>query len=179
LQYNEVLKFWFEELNPKDQFAKNDQIDQTIRDRFLFTLEKALHGELFSWRETGLGRWAEIIVLDQFSRNIFRDSPRAFAGDPIALTLAQEAVHLRIDQTLEARQRAFLYMPYMHSESTLIHEIALKLFDQPGLEENLRFEKLHKKIIDQFGRFPHRNRLLGRISTAEETEFLKTPGSSF
>lgn len=179
MQYTEVLNFWFEELNPKDQFAKNDQVDQTIRERFLPTVEAALRGELFAWRENGLGRLAEIIVLDQFPRNVFRNSPRSFAGDPIALTLAQEAVRLKVDQTLETRQRAFLYMPYMHSESALMHEIALKLFNQPGLEENFRFEKLHKKIIDQFGRFPHRNQLLGRNSTPEEIEFLKTPGSSF
>ena len=118
-------------------------------------------------------------MLDQFSRNMFRDTAGAFAWDAMALVLSQTAVAIGVDQHLEPRQRAFLYMPYMHSESPLIHEIAVNLFSQPGLENNLEFENKHKAIIDRFGRYPHRNQVLGRTSTAEETAFLMQPGSSF
>lgn len=137
-------------------------------------------GELYGWRKTAHGRLAEIIVLDQFSRNMYRDQPQSFAADPMALVLAQEAVFLGADKKLKTPQeQAFLYMPYMHSESEIIHEVALDLFSQPGLENNYAFELKHKEIIDRFGRYPHRNDILGRQSTAEELAFLKEPGSSF
>ena len=122
---------------------------------------------------------AEIIILDQFSRNIYRDSPRAFAYDTLALVLAQEAIRRKFDDELKVKQRAFLYMPFVHSESAELHEIALFLFDKPGLEDNFNYEIRHKEIIDRFGRYPHRNEILGRKSTAEELEFLAQPGSSF
>ena len=125
------------------------------------------------------GQLAEILVLDQFSRNMFRDDSRAFAQDVLALVLAQEAVRSGADQSLSPTERAFLYMPYMHSESAAIHVEAVRLFDQPGLKGNLEFEHRHKAIIDRFGRYPHRNAVLGRDSTAEEREFLKQPGSGF
>ena len=118
-------------------------------------------------------------MLDQFSRNMFRDSPMSFAQDSLALMLAQEAVFHGMDKTLPIEQRSFLYMPYMHSESLAIHEIAVELFSQPGLEFNLDFELKHKVIIQNFGRFPHRNAILHRQSTPAELEFLKHPGSSF
>lgn len=124
-------------------------------------------------------RLAEILVLDQFSRNIYREDPRAFACDPLALALAQEAVALGADQDLEMVQRTFMCLPYMHSESALIHTLAVSLFSQPGLEDNLAFELRHKAIIDRFGRYPHRNAILGCTSTPEEIAFLKTPGPSF
>ncbi|RMH18945.1 MAG: DUF924 domain-containing protein, partial [Gammaproteobacteria bacterium] len=125
------------------------------------------------------GRLAEIIVLDQFSRNLYREDPRAFAQDALALALSQEAIAQEADQALSASQKAFLYMPFMHSESAIIHEMALKLFDQPGLEGNLDFEIQHKTIIDQFGRYPHRNAILGRSSTEAEQKFLQNPGAGF
>lgn len=110
---------------------------------------------------------------------MYRDTPGAFASDTLALVLAQEAVRRKLDAELNATQKAFLYMPFMHSESAEIHEIALYLFDQEGLEDNYNFELKHKEIIDRFGRYPHRNKILGRESTAEEIEFLAQPGSSF
>ena len=122
---------------------------------------------------------AEIIVLDQFSRNLFRDSPAAFAQDALALALAQETVAQGLDLKLAPEQRSFLYMPYMHSESAKIHQIGLELFKQLGNPINLEFEQKHKVIIDRFGRYPHRNAVLGRTSTAEELEFLTKPNSSF
>ncbi|USH04728.1 DUF924 domain-containing protein [Grimontia kaedaensis] len=177
--YRKVLTFWFEELTLEQCFAKDEQLDRTIKSRFGEVLEQASVSECFNWREEPEGRLAEIIVLDQFSRNIFRDTPSAFAQDPLALALAQEAVSLGIDRELPPNQRSFLYMPYMHSESKIVHEEALRLFNQPGLEDNYQFEIRHKEIIDRFGRYPHRNEILGRESTPEEVAFLKQPGSSF
>lgn len=176
---NDVLNFWFKELSPKDWWVKNEELDKLITTRFLDTHQKAVRGELFSWRKTAEGRLAEIIVLDQFSRNIYRNDPRSFLYDPIALVLAQEAVFLGCDKELSIEKRNFIYMPYMHSESLIIHNEALKLFDQKGLEENLKFEHAHLDIIKKFGRYPHRNIILKRESTNEEVEFLKGPNSSF
>ena len=176
---DEVIKFWFEEIETKFWWVKDTEFDQQIADRFEATHHIAIQGKLSSWRETPLGRLAEIIVLDQFSRNIYRDSPLAFAYDDHALVLAQDALHVKADQDLEPRQRAFLYMPLMHSETREAHEIALTLFKAPGMEANLDFELKHKVIIDRFGRYPHRNEILGRQSTPEEIEFLKESGSSF
>lgn len=175
----DILKFWFEELTPKDWFSADPGLDARIRERFSSLLESARRAELFHWRVNGTGRLAEILVLDQFSRNVYRGTPAAFSADPLALALAQEVVALRCENDWEPACRAFLYMPYMHSESPMIHEVALKLFSAPGLENNLDFEKRHKAIIDRFGRYPHRNRILGRPSTPEEDEFLRQPGSSF
>ena len=118
-------------------------------------------------------------MLDQFSRNLFRDDPCAFASDGMALVLAQEAIRAGADRELVAVQRAFLYMPFMHSESAAIHVEAERLFAQPGLENNHAFELKHKAIIDRYGRYPHRNVVLGRASTPDELAFLNQPGSSF
>ena len=175
----QVLKFWYDELTPKDWFQKSDALDAEITSRFESLLRQARLGECYNWRTTAEGRLAEIIVLDQFSRNIYRDTPDAFAQDPMSLALAQEAVSLGVDSNMDLEQKSFLYMPYMHSESKLIHEQAITLFGQPGLEEKLRFEVMHKAIVDRFGRYPHRNDILGRASTPEEIEFLKQPGSGF
>ena len=150
-----------------------------IRSRFGDTLEAAARCELFGWRTTPEGRLAEIIVLDQFSRNVYRDTPRAFAQDGLALALAQELVAHGHDRSIGTTQHRFAYMPYMHSESALIHTEAVQLFDQPGLENNLDFELRHQAIIARFGRYPHRNAILGRASTVEEIAFLNEPGSSF
>jgi uncharacterized protein (DUF924 family) len=175
----DILHFWFEELSDKQHFAKDPVLDDAMRQRFGATLEAAARCELFAWRVNAPGRLAEILVLDQFSRNIFRDTPRAFAQDPLALTLAQELVASGLDHALPPAQRAFAYMPYMHSESALVHAQAVKLFGQPGLEDNFTFALRHQVIISRFGRYPHRNAVLGRNSTAEELAFLNEPGSSF
>ena len=175
----DILQFWFQELTPQQQFVKDEGLDQTITTRFGATLQAARQCELAPWRATPEGRLAEIIVLDQFSRNIHRDTAQAFAQDAQALTLAQELVASGQHHALPTAQRAFAYMPYMHSESLVIHLHAMELFDQPGLENNLAFEIRHREIIERFGRYPHRNQVLGRVSTAEETAFLAQPGSSF
>ncbi|MCW8196579.1 DUF924 domain-containing protein [Proteobacteria bacterium 005FR1] len=177
--YNEVIRFWFEELEPTDWWKKDAKLDEHIARRFMDLHQAAVACELYSWRESALGRLAEIIVLDQFSRNIHRDTPLAFANDPISLALAQEAIAQGADKRLTEIHRTFLYMPFMHSESALIHEWALELFEANGIDNSTRYERAHKAIIDRFGRYPHRNAILGRRSTAAEVAFLKEPGSSF
>lgn len=175
----DVLDFWFEEIDPSFWFKSDPAFDEQIRTRFQLTVQEALTGGTSAWRKTAKGRLAEVIVLDQFTRNIFRDTPQAFSGDDLASNLAKEAIRLGEDQMLPIPQRGFLYMPFMHSESKKNHQEAVRLFSQKGLEEFLKYELLHKSIIDRFGRYPHRNKIIGRKSIPEEVEFLKTPGSSF
>ena len=174
-----ILHFWFDELTHKQHFAKDTALDEIVRNRFGATLEAAARCDLHAWRATPEGALAEIIVLDQFSRNIYRDLPLAFAQDSMALALAQVLVASGQDSALSTAQRRFAYMPYMHSESALIHAQAVQLFAQPGLEEAKDFEQRHQSIIARFGRYPHRNAVLGRVSTAEEIAFLNEPSSSF
>lgn len=178
-EYRQVIDFWFKETTPKLWFSKDDDFDALIRERFSELHRSARMGELYDWRGDAEGRLAEIIVLDQFSRNLFRNLPGAFESDAMALALAQEAVANGADMKVEVGCRRFFYLPYMHSESLFIHDIAMELFSQSGLEENLHYEQLHKNIIARFGRYPHRNAILGRKSSQEELEFLKQPGSSF
>jgi len=176
---NDVINFWFNEIDEKQWWIKDTSFDQLIATRFAEIHQAANHCELFSWRETPKGRLAEIIVLDQFSRNIYRNTPQAFASDALALALSQHAIELGIDKSLTAVERSFLYMPFMHSESAEIHRIAVDLYQDNGNKGNLDFEFKHQAIIDKFGRYPHRNEILGRISTAEELKFLQQPNSSF
>lgn len=175
----EVLTFWFELNGPAQWWTRDPQFDAAIRSRFGALHERAVLGELHNWRHTPEGRLAEIIVLDQFSRNLYRDDARAFAADGMALALAQEAVRIGADQAVPSVRRQFFYMPYQHSESPRIHEIAVTLFESLGDPEFLDYERRHKAIIDRFGRYPHRNRVLGRASSEEEIAFLREPGSSF
>ena len=174
-----ILHFWFEELTAAQHFTKDAALDAAIAERFGTLLTAAARGELSAWRDSARGRLAEIVVLDQFSRNVCRDTPRAFAQDGMALVLAQELVASGQDRALPPAQRAFAYMPYMHSESRVVHAQAVQLFAQPGLEGNLRFALQHQAIIERFGRYPHRNAVLGRASTEEELAFLREPGSAF
>jgi|SRR5690606_19892887 len=179
LDFQDVNDFWFHEAGPGRWWKKDDAFDDQVRRRFAPLLRAASRCELHHWRDDPRGRLAEIIVLDQFSRNMYRGTPQAFAQDALALALAQEAVRVGADQVLTPAQRSFLYMPYMHSESLPIHQLAEALYRGEGLEFNLDFELKHKAIIERFGRYPHRNAILGRESTPEETEFLKQPGSGF
>ena len=175
----DILRFWFEEIDARLWFASDPEFDARIRSRFLDVLQQAAAGELYAWRATAAGRLAEIVVLDQFSRNVYRDTPRAFAQDALALVLAQEAVAGGALGALNPVQRSFLLLPYMHSESRAIHVVAEALYRAHAPAENLDFELRHKAIVDRFGRYPHRNALLGRTSTPEEVEFLTQPGSRF
>jgi len=179
MPHKEIIQFWFEEIEPKAHWKKDPEFDSLIESRFGKLHTQANLGELFSWRKTAEGCLAEIIILDQFSRNMFRNQPAAFASDALALALSQTAVAQGLDVQLPAAKRSFLYMPYMHSESQLIHDEAVKLFDSLGIEPVIKSGKQHKAIVDRFGRYPHRNDILGRDSTAEEIEFLTQPNSSF
>jgi len=175
----DVLDFWFGELTAQQHFAKDAALDARIAERFGALLHSAERCELAPWRATAGGRLAEIIVLDQFSRNVYRDNARAFASDALALALAQEMVAGAHDTALPVAQRAFVYLPFMHSESRLVHERAEQLYRVHALPDNLQFELRHKAIIDRFGRYPHRNLVLDRASSAPEIAFLGEPGSSF
>lgn len=174
-----VLEFWFQTLEPVAWWRRDDALDAEITRCFGTLHARACRCELYDWRRSAAGRLAEVIVLDQFSRNLYRDQARAFAQDGLALALAQTAVAAGADTELPARQRAFFYLPYMHSESVLIHQQALALFTANGSAESLDYERQHLAILERFGRYPHRNAVLGRASTPAELAFLREPGSSF
>jgi uncharacterized protein (DUF924 family) len=176
---NDILHFWFEEIEQSQWFIANTEFDQIIQQRFTDIHLQAQRGELYSWRATAKGRLAEVIILDQFSRNMFRHTAQAFAFDSLALVLAQEAISTGDDQVLTTSERSFLYMPFMHSESLAIHNVAVGLYQANGVQANLDFEMKHKIIIEEFGRYPHRNEILGRQSTEAELIFLTQAGSSF
>lgn len=177
--YKEIIDFWFTEAEPKQWWQKDVAFDSIIQSRFASLHKQAKANELFEWRCTALGSLAEIIILDQFTRNIYREKLASFACDSLALALAQVAISKGFDAELPKTERSFLYLPFMHSESKLIHSEAAKLFESLDNSNNLEFEHKHKAIIDRFGRYPHRNSILGRESTAEEIEFLNQPNSSF
>jgi uncharacterized protein (DUF924 family) len=186
-----VLDFWF---GPPDDpghrlprpawFRKDPAFDQQVRERFGATIEAALTGRLEAWATEPLSALAQVIVLDQFTRNAFRDIARAFAGDERALAAARAMVDAGQDRGLSGVQRQFVYMPFEHAEDWAAQEQALRLFarlgeDEPALADLLRWAQAHHDIVARFGRLPHRNALLGRASTPEEEAFLNTPGSSF
>lgn len=178
-EMNNVLAFWFGDAAQPFWFAKSDDFDAAIRTQFGDTWARARQGELAHWRQSLDGRLAEIIVLDQFSRNLCRNQAAAFAQDGMALVLAQEAVNHPDYFGLDAAKKRFILMPYMHSESAVIHLEAVRLFTALGDANTLDFEMRHKAIIDRFGRYPHRNKALSRSSTEEEIAFLQEDGSSF
>jgi len=174
-----IIDFWFNAVDSKYWFRKDDEFDLLLVAQFSQVQASASRAELFEWRKDAEGRLAEIIVLDQFSRNIHRDTPLAFASDTLALGLAQEAVSIGCMDDLDPMKQSFLLMPYMHSESEAIHEVAVELFKKTGLDKTIDYELKHQAIIKKYGRYPHRNKILGRKSTVEELAFLETKGSSF
>ncbi len=179
MNYANVLAFWFDDIDSSKWWIKDVEFDLFIKNKFLTLHEQANNCELFEWRKSAKGRLAEIIVLDQFSRNIFRDRTKSFLSDKLALALSQEAISLGKHNELNQTERNFMYMPYMHSESLIIHDIAIELYKSNGVQSSLEFEVKHRDIIKEFGRYPHRNVILNRKSTDEEVEFLKQAGSSF
>ncbi|ACB34395.1 protein of unknown function DUF924 [Leptothrix cholodnii SP-6] len=186
-----VLDFWFGppgdpgHLQPRRQwFEKDAAFDALIGTRFGPLIESGLAGELMSWADETGSALAEIIVLDQFPRNLFRGTPRAFAGDSLALEAATRLVKRGADRRLSGVQRQFVYLPFEHAESMVAQHCSMALFeqlgrDEPGLAGLLDWARRHHDIVARFGRFPHRNPILGRVSTADEIEFLKQPGSGF
>jgi uncharacterized protein (DUF924 family) len=174
----EVLDFWFRELGEADWFARSAALDERIRVRFL-----ALHDQVVrsdgSDATTPRAMLAAVIVVDQFSRNLFRGTPRAFAADPLARRLAREAIAKGFDVAMKSQERFFLYLPFEHSEDRAHQVLCVDLMRSLGREDWTRYAEAHKAIIDRFGRFPHRNAALGRPSTPEELAFLEEPGSAF
>jgi uncharacterized protein (DUF924 family) len=174
----QVIHFWFEELTEADWFARSDAIDRRVRERFL-----TLHQRLVTHGGGGAAEprpiLASVIVLDQFSRNLFRDSPSAYSADFIARRLARVAIEQSFDIAMTTQERLFLYLPFEHSEERADQALAVQLIGSVGNAEWTRDAIAHKEIIDQFGRFPHRNAVLNRLSTAAEVAFLKEPKNSF
>ncbi|WP_088893982.1 DUF924 family protein [Leptolyngbya ohadii] len=188
----EVFSFWFGESGEDTSYAarrklwfgKAPEFDRAIADRFRSLTEQATAGELDSWQRTPQGALALLILLDQFPRNIYRGTPQAFGSDLKALAVAKTAIDRKFDQELEPIQRIFMYLPLEHSEMSTNQARSVALFkqlaaDSPELQDTFDYAIKHQVVIDRFGRFPHRNEILGRESTAEEVEFLKQPGSSF
>ena len=175
----DVLDFWFSPNVKPFWFKKSEEFDAEIRQRFLSLYQQAAAGILNGWRESPHHILALIIVLDQFPRNMFRNLPQAFATDSQAVELTKYAVNNNYQQNLFTDEQAFLYMPLMHSEKKEDQTQCVELFKELGKEDNLKFALKHKEIIDRFGRFPHRNKILSRKSTPEEKDFLTKPGSSF
>lgn len=174
-----VITFWFEESSKDDWFKDAKKRDEEIRERF-----EELHGRIVAgefWKELSSAHayLAEVIVLDQFSRQMYRGSSLAFAFDALALSLSQHAIAAGYDKDLSPDERLFLYLPFMHSESRAVHVEAVKLFESLGDENSLKYEQIHKDIIDRFGRYPHRNATLGRESTPEEIDYLENNQEDF
>ena len=175
----EILNFWFKECKPEQWFKKNEDSDQMIENRFSIAIENAIAGNLGNWEESETGCLALIILLDQFTRNVFRDTPRAFAGDKRALALSQLCCNKDYLTNLDFHRRHFMLMPMMHSENLAVQDAALPLFKKYASKKDYEYAEKHRDIIARYGRFPHRNVILGRKSTNKELEFLKQPGSSF
>ncbi|PHS21940.1 MAG: hypothetical protein COA84_14370 [Robiginitomaculum sp.] len=173
-----VIQYWFDEMKPKYWFVCNAHIDANITARF-GTLYEKLAAMKPAVSTAPVDTLARIIVLDQFPRNMFRNTHRAFATDALALALSKAGLEAGQDKGLTLTQKAFFYMPFMHSENADDQERSLMLFSIPGLEDNYRFAIAHKAVIDRFGRYPHRNAALGRASTAKEEQFLQEPDSAF
>ena len=174
----DVLHFWFQELTPRDWFAKSDELDAQIRSRFMAIYEQ-LASEGAAQVHGPRDLQAAVIVLDQFSRNLFRNDARAFAADPLARKLATQALDEGIDQHLPPEQRIFLYLPFEHSEDRADQARAVALVSALGSENWTRYALAHQALIERFGRFPHRNEVLERASTPGEIEMLKQPFGSF
>ncbi|MEP7061359.1 MAG: DUF924 family protein [Betaproteobacteria bacterium] len=181
-----ILAFWFGPAPHAARdawFRKDPAFDTAIRERFGAAIDKALAGAYGDWCVTAHGALARVLLLDQFTRNVFRDSAKAFAGDARALATAQDAIARGFETALDPFERWFLYLPFEHSEDAGVQRRALEYFGalarEPGFEGPFDYAQRHAAIIERFGRFPHRNAALGRTSTAEELEFLRHPGSSF
>lgn len=172
----DVLDFWFGTLKPEQWWKRDDKVDIEIGTRFASVYDRLSHEVPGAWLATPRAQLAAIIVLDQFPRNMFRDNPRTFTNDASALDIAKDAIAAGDDMKLDRIERGVLYMPYQHSEASEDQVRSVELFTALGDAGQLDFAIKHKQIIDRFGRFPHRNNMLGRNSTPEEMEFLAQPG---
>ena len=179
MDFNTIIKFWFKDIDSKKWFEKDDNFDQLLKERFNSLVDLALDDNLLDWDINIKGNLALILLLDQFTRNIYRNTPKAFAGDGKALKLCFIGITKGYLENDNTSWRHFLLMPLMHSETLAIQELSLPLFIKYTNDKTYDFAKRHYEIINNFGRFPHRNAILGRKSTQEEIIFLKKPGSSF
>lgn len=170
----QIIDFWFSDATRKLWFNSTPEFDRELCERYQDTWERARRGELDHWMQTAEGCLALVIILDQFPLNMFRGRAQSFTSEAKSRDVAAVAIEQGFDKVLPGEQRSFLYMPYMHSETLEDQELALKLFDQPGLESNLRFAHHHHAIIEKYGRFPHRNAVLGRPSNDAELEYLNS-----
>ncbi|MBN9062976.1 MAG: hypothetical protein BGP06_09115 [Rhizobiales bacterium 65-9] len=169
---NDVLDFW-RKAGREKWFGKDAAFDAEIRARFGGLVDQAASGALDAWAKDAEGALALLILLDQFPRNIFRNSPRAFAADPHARRIADIALERGFDKSVEPDMRGFFYLPFMHSENLEDQERCIRLYEKAGDDSGLDYARIHRDIVARFGRFPHRNPALGRPMTAEEEEFLK------
>ncbi len=167
-----LLDFWFAPEHEPLWFRATPQFDQTVRERFEVVWQAARDGQLADWERTPEGALALVILLDQLPLNMFRGQPECFATEALAREVAGRALARQFDQALPAKGKAFLYMPFMHSEKLADQDTAVALYEAAGLADNLRFARHHRAIVQRFGRFPHRNAILGRSSTAEEAAWL-------
>jgi len=170
----EILDFWFSDEVRKLWFNSTPEFDALLRERFEALWTRASCGELDDWLQSATGCLALVLVLDQFPLNMFRGQAQSFASEAQSREVALVAIDKGFDQDLDPRARAFLYTPFMHSEVLADQQLALQLFAQPGLEDNLRFARHHHGIVEKFGRFPHRNKALGRESSEPEIEYLNS-----
>jgi len=171
----ELLAFWFDERNTKHWFRSTPEFDREIRNRFERTWQSAISDELAHWETTAEGALALVILLDQFPLNMFRDRPEGYASEAQSRAVATRAIERNFDIGLDDRARAFVYLPFMHSEDLHDQDRAVALFEIAGPESNLKWARHHREIIRRFGRFPHRNAVLGRESTAAEEAWLASP----
>lgn len=179
VDYNEILDFWFDEKHIPLQFAENDEFDELIRTKFLDTWKAGAEGLLVDWRDTVKGRLAEIIVLDQFSRNLFRNDIRTYTQDKMAIALSQELLAHEDYKSLSKMEKKFVLLPLMHSESLDLHAWALPHFEALEDEGTMYFEVKHREILEHFGRYPYQNEDLGRESTQEELDWLEEKDGHF
>ena len=175
----DILDFWFGHLKPAQWYKSDAVLDAEIGRRFAAVYSDLQRDVIDAWRDSARGMLAAVIVLDQLARNMFRGTPRAFATDGAALALSMEAIERQFDRSLSTIERQFLYMPFQHSEDRAVQARSVALFETLGDANVLEYARRHSAVIARFGRFPHRNAILGRESSAEEVEFLKQPGSSF
>jgi uncharacterized protein (DUF924 family) len=171
----EILDYWFSPRLQRHWFASTPELDAEIRQRYAKLWEQAARGDLDGWQTTPEGSLGLAIVLDQFPLNMFRGTAKSFSTEARAVAVALQAVERGQDRQLPVERRAFLYMPMMHSENSTHQALSVQLFDQPGLERNLEFARHHQQLIEEFGRFPHRNAILGRPSTPAEIAYLDSP----
>jgi uncharacterized protein (DUF924 family) len=175
--YKDILAFWFEESSKKRWFNATPEFDDLIRINYQDTWKQASNGELFNWQETDLGCLALTIILDQFPLNMFRGTAKSFSTETNAIAVTRHAIHHKFDLQLSLVQQPFLYLPLMHSENLEDQNESVRLFEKARLANNLRFAKHHQSIIKTYGRFPHRNEILNRMSTSEELDYLASPAA--